>query len=94
MKIDLIQILDLKNMFIFPKRMTEENLEPGRIKRVRKAKTFALEFFMFLVKEAKESFRKHMPYCFNVEANPTTYEEAMKSMPSFEKKLLMKKWIL
>lgn len=50
-----------------------------RSKRIGKAKTFGLDFFIFLVKGSRESFDKHIPYYFNIEADLITFEVIIKS---------------
>ena len=37
---------------------------------------------LFLVEGTRENIRTHLPYCFNAESDPLTYEEAMKSQDS------------
>lgn len=39
-------------------KLNEENLEPRRSKRIRKAKDFGPDFFMYLVERTTDSVRK------------------------------------
>jgi len=52
--------------------------ELRRSKRARKVKSFGSDFYTFLVEGNRESEIRQIPYCFNIEADPQTFEEAMK----------------
>jgi len=52
--------------------------ELRRSKRARKVKSFGSDFYTFLVEGNRESVIRQIPYCFNTEADPQTFEEAMK----------------
>lgn len=57
----------------------EEIPELRRSKRIRKAKTYGPDFHMFLVEGTRDSVNSQVSYNFNMEDDPQTYEEAMKS---------------
>ncbi|EOX94625.1 Uncharacterized protein TCM_004260 [Theobroma cacao] len=48
-------------------------------KRVRKVKDFDPDFYMFIVEGTRENIDNKIPYCFNLESDPISYDEAMKS---------------
>lgn len=56
--------------------------EPRRSKRARKEKDYGLDFFMFLVEGTNDSSNSYGPICYNLESDPNTYEEAIKSQDS------------
>ncbi|GKU99886.1 hypothetical protein SLEP1_g12666 [Rubroshorea leprosula] len=60
----------------------EENIEVRRSKRARKARTYSPEFYMFLIEGTREKTRKATKFCYNIEADPVTFEEAIKSQDS------------
>ncbi|KAK3017932.1 hypothetical protein RJ639_004021 [Escallonia herrerae] len=49
---------------------------------MRIAKTFGPDFYMYLVEGTRTVVHKSIPIVLNVEYNPRTYEEAMKSQDS------------
>jgi len=51
--------------------------ELRRSKRAQKVKSFGYDFITLLVKN-RESVIKQIPYCFNTEADPQTFEDSMK----------------
>jgi len=51
--------------------------ELRRSKRAQKVKSFGSDFFTFLVEGNRESVIRKILYCFNTEADPQTFEEAM-----------------
>ena len=56
--------------------------ELRRSKRIKKVKDFGPDFIMFLVEGKGESICNKIPYCYNTESDPITFEEAMKSQDS------------
>ena len=54
-------------------------LELRRSKRARKTRNYGPDFLVYLVEGSKDIFSNCVPYCFNVESDPLTYEEAMSS---------------
>ena len=56
--------------------------ELRRSKRIRKEKDFGPDFFMFLIEGNGTSINSYGPICFNLESDPVTYEEAIKSQDS------------
>jgi len=47
-------------------------------KRAQKVKSFGSSFFTFLVEGNRESMIRQIPYYFNIEVDPQTFEEIMK----------------
>lgn len=41
------------------------------------------KYIMYLVEGTRDSIHNEIPFCFNTEAHPKTYEEAMKSRDVF-----------
>ncbi|KAK2999645.1 hypothetical protein RJ639_023181 [Escallonia herrerae] len=60
----------------------ENEVEPRRSKRMRIAKTFGPDFYMYLVEGTRTAIHNSIPIVLNVESDPRTYEEAMKSQDS------------
>jgi hypothetical protein len=56
--------------------------EPRRSKRIRKVKNYGSDFFMFLVEGTNDSINSYGPICYNLENDPETFEEAIKSQDS------------
>src|ERR1044072_1281667 len=56
--------------------------EPRRSKRIRKVKNYGSDFFMFLVEGNNNSINRYGPICYNLENDPETFEEAIKSQDS------------
>ena len=56
-----------------------ETPELRRSKRVRIAKTFGPNFYTFLVEGSREMITESFQFCLNIDSDPTTFEEAMKS---------------
>ncbi|GJX71670.1 zinc finger, CCHC-type containing protein [Tanacetum coccineum] len=77
---------------VIPKEVTEEVVqqpEPKlrKSKRHRTPKDFRPEFELYLVKGTRDEVFDQHSYCFNVEDDPKTFDEAMKSQDIFKKKL-------
>ncbi|GKE17039.1 zinc finger, CCHC-type containing protein, partial [Tanacetum coccineum] len=53
--------------------------EPRKGKRVRKAKLYGSDFQLYLVEGSKDQVGSQYSYCFSLEEDPRTYDEAMKS---------------
>lgn len=53
--------------------------EPRRSKRARTKKDYGPDFFMYLVKGTRESKSSQTLVALNIESDPKTYDEAMKS---------------
>ncbi|KAK3029763.1 hypothetical protein RJ639_038040 [Escallonia herrerae] len=60
----------------------ENEVEPKRSKRIRIAKIFGPDFYMYLVEGTRTAIHNSIPIVLNVESDPRTYEEAMKSQDS------------
>ncbi|GKA31806.1 zinc finger, CCHC-type containing protein [Tanacetum coccineum] len=69
---------------VVPKEVTEEVVqqtkpELRKSKRNRTPKDFGLEFQLYLIEGTRDEVSDQHSYCFNVENNPKTFDEAMKS---------------
>nr|GEY20615.1 zinc finger, CCHC-type [Tanacetum cinerariifolium] len=53
--------------------------EPLKGKRVRKAKSYAYDFHLYFVKGARDQVGLQYSYCYSIEEDPRTYNEAMQS---------------
>ncbi|KAK3026780.1 hypothetical protein RJ639_040258 [Escallonia herrerae] len=60
----------------------ENEVEPRRSKRMRIAKIYEPDFYMYLVEGTGTTIYNSIPIVLNVESDPKTYEEAMKSQDS------------
>ncbi|KAK3004854.1 hypothetical protein RJ639_018947 [Escallonia herrerae] len=60
----------------------ENEVEPRRSKRMRIAKTYGPDFYMYLVEGTRTAIQNSIPIVLNVESDPRTYEEAMRSQDS------------
>ena len=54
-------------------------LEFRRSKRARKTRNYGPNFLVYFVEGSRDTISNCVPYCFNVESDPLTYEEAMSS---------------
>ncbi|GKD45635.1 hypothetical protein Tco_1270280 [Tanacetum coccineum] len=52
---------------------------PRKGKRVRKAKSYGSDFQLYLVKRSRDQLGSQYSYCFSIEEDPRTYNEAMQS---------------
>nr|GEY22619.1 zinc finger, CCHC-type [Tanacetum cinerariifolium] len=69
---------------VVPKDVTEEVVqkhehELRKGKRNRTPKNFGPEFQLYLIKGTRDEVSDQHPYCFNVEDDPKTFDEAMKT---------------
>nr|GFD16363.1 zinc finger, CCHC-type [Tanacetum cinerariifolium] len=53
--------------------------EPRKGKRVRKAKSYVFDFQLYLVEGSRDQVGSQYSYCYNIEEDPRTYNEAMQS---------------
>ncbi|GKD55205.1 zinc finger, CCHC-type containing protein [Tanacetum coccineum] len=53
--------------------------EPRKGKRVRKAKSYGYDFQLYLVEGSRDQVGSQYSYCFSIEEDPRTYNEAMQS---------------
>nr|GEW87378.1 zinc finger, CCHC-type [Tanacetum cinerariifolium] len=53
--------------------------EPRKGKRVRKAKSYGSDFQLYLVEGSRDQVGSQYSYCFSIEEDPRTYNEAMQS---------------
>ncbi|GJV17207.1 zinc finger, CCHC-type containing protein [Tanacetum coccineum] len=56
-----------------------EILEPQKDKRVRKAKSYGSDFQLYLVEGSRDQVGSQYSYCFSIEEDPRTYNNAMQS---------------
>ncbi|GJT14969.1 putative reverse transcriptase domain-containing protein [Tanacetum coccineum] len=56
-----------------------ETLEPRRGKRARKAKSYGFNFQLYLVEGSRDQIGSQYSYCYSIEEDPRTYNEAMQS---------------
>ncbi|GJY00178.1 zinc finger, CCHC-type containing protein [Tanacetum coccineum] len=53
--------------------------KPRKGKRVRKAKSYGSDFQLYLVEGSRDHVRSQYLYCYSIEEDPRTYDEAMQS---------------
>ncbi|GKD12045.1 zinc finger, CCHC-type containing protein, partial [Tanacetum coccineum] len=56
-----------------------ETPEPHRGKRARKDKSYGFDFQLYLVKGSRDQVGSQYSYCYSIEEDPRTYNEAMQS---------------
>ncbi|GKB44919.1 zinc finger, CCHC-type containing protein [Tanacetum coccineum] len=56
-----------------------ETPEPRRGKRARKAKSYGSDFQLYLVEGSRDQIGSQYSYCYSIEEDPRTYNEAMQS---------------
>ncbi|GJY21209.1 zinc finger, CCHC-type containing protein [Tanacetum coccineum] len=77
---------------VVPKKVTKEVVvqqpkpELRKSKRNRTPKNFVLEFQLYLIEGTREEVSDQHSYCFNIEDDPKTFDEAMKSQDGFKQK--------
>ncbi|GKC14326.1 zinc finger, CCHC-type containing protein, partial [Tanacetum coccineum] len=59
-----------------------ETPEPRKGKRVRKAKSYSFDFQLYLVEGSRDQIGSQYSYCYSIEEDPRTYNEAMQSRDS------------
>ncbi|GJZ75160.1 zinc finger, CCHC-type containing protein [Tanacetum coccineum] len=69
---------------VVPEEVTKEVVqqpepELRKIKRNRTPKNFGLEFQLYLIEGTRDEVSDEHSYCFNIEDDPKTFDEAMKS---------------
>jgi hypothetical protein len=80
-------IPSINDKMVEPIRNNNESGEPSepskiRSKRMRKEKSFGPNFIVYLVEGSRDSSCKQKMISLNIESDPLTYEEAMKSQDS------------
>ncbi|GJW83824.1 zinc finger, CCHC-type containing protein [Tanacetum coccineum] len=84
-RIDSLQSLDQVSGFqVVPEEVTKEVVqqpkpELRKSKRNRTPKNFGPEFQLYLIEGTRDEVSDQHSYCFNVEDDPKTFDEAMKS---------------
>ncbi|GJR77225.1 zinc finger, CCHC-type containing protein [Tanacetum coccineum] len=77
---------------VVPKVVTDEVVQQPesklrKSKRNRTPKDFGPEFQLYLIEGTRDEVSDQHSYCFNVEDDPKTFDEAMKSQDIFKRKL-------
>ncbi|GJY48723.1 zinc finger, CCHC-type containing protein [Tanacetum coccineum] len=62
-----------------PDDVPSETPEPRNGKRVRKAKSYGFDFQLYLVEGSRDQVGSQYSYCYIIEDDPRTYDEAMQS---------------
>ncbi|GKB27063.1 hypothetical protein Tco_0866464 [Tanacetum coccineum] len=64
-----------------PEEVVAQQPEPElkKSKRARNPKNFRPEFHLYLIEGTKDEVSDQQSYCFNVEDDPNTFDEAIKS---------------
>nr|GEX77253.1 zinc finger, CCHC-type [Tanacetum cinerariifolium] len=62
--------------------ISSEVLEPRKGKRARKAKSDGSDFRLYLVEGSRDQVGSQYSYCYSIEEDPRTYNEAMQSRDS------------
>ncbi|GJU93926.1 zinc finger, CCHC-type containing protein [Tanacetum coccineum] len=80
----LLDMLSIPRLLVVPEEVTEEDVqqpepELRKSKRNRTPKNFGPEFQLYLIEGTKDEVSDQHSYCFNVEDDPKTFDEAMKS---------------
>jgi len=60
-------------------KAVDQSLELRKSKRERKPKSFGPDFQLYLIEGSRDEVSTQYSYCFNVEDDPKTFDEAMKS---------------
>ena len=61
------------------KEVDIKKMEPRRSKRIKTPKTYGSDFYMYLVEGTRNEIGSSIPIVFNMDSDPKTFEEAMKS---------------
>nr|GEX27776.1 zinc finger, CCHC-type [Tanacetum cinerariifolium] len=56
-----------------------EITEPRKGKKVRKAKSYGSDFQLYLAEGSRDQVGSQYSYCYSIEEDPRTYNEAMQS---------------
>nr|GEZ27728.1 hypothetical protein [Tanacetum cinerariifolium] len=80
----LVKGIDDSSGLVVPEKVTKEVVqqpepEPRKSKRNRATKNFRPEFQLYLIEETRDEVSDQHSYCFNVEDDPTTFDEVIKS---------------
>ncbi|GJU94816.1 zinc finger, CCHC-type containing protein [Tanacetum coccineum] len=79
---DIIPNLDESQRDDHSNDIPSETPELRKGKRVRKAKSYGSDFQLYLVKGLRDQIRSQYSYCYSIEEDPRTYNEAMQSRDS------------
>ncbi|CAJ2671570.1 unnamed protein product [Trifolium pratense] len=79
---DLIPKLDESLKDDHSNEVASETFEPRKSKRARKAKSYGSDFQLYLVEGSKDQIDTQYYYCYSIEEDPRTYDEAVKSRDS------------
>nr|GEY14550.1 zinc finger, CCHC-type [Tanacetum cinerariifolium] len=59
--------------------VSSETPKPRKGKRARKAKSYGFDFQLYLVEGSRDQIGSQYSYCYSIEEDPRTYNEAMQS---------------
>ncbi|GJU48249.1 zinc finger, CCHC-type containing protein [Tanacetum coccineum] len=76
---DIIPNVEESQMDDHTDDVPSEILEPRKGKRVRKAKSYGSDFQLYLVEGSRDQVGSQYYYCYSIEEDPRTYDEAMQS---------------
>ncbi|GJU60200.1 zinc finger, CCHC-type containing protein [Tanacetum coccineum] len=76
---DIIPNLQESQMDDHTDDVPNEIPEPRKGKRVRKAKSYGYDFQLYLVEGSRDQVGSQYSYCYSIEEDPRTYNEAMQS---------------
>ncbi|GJU36817.1 zinc finger, CCHC-type containing protein [Tanacetum coccineum] len=76
---DIIPNLDESQRGDHSNDVPSETLEPRKGKRARKAKSYGSDFQLYLVEGSRDQIGSQYSYCYSIEKDPRTYNEAMQS---------------
>ncbi|KAK2427993.1 hypothetical protein QL285_026537 [Trifolium repens] len=79
---DLIPRLDESLKDDHSNEVPSDTFEPRKSKRARKAKSYGSDFQLYLVEGSKDRIDTQYYYCYSIEEDPRTYDEAVKSRDS------------
>ncbi|GJR72475.1 zinc finger, CCHC-type containing protein [Tanacetum coccineum] len=79
---DIIPNLDESQRDDHSDDVPSEIPEPCKGKRVQKAKSYGSDFQLYLVEGSRDQVRSQYSYCYSIEEDPRTYNEAMQSRDS------------
>ncbi|GKE48236.1 zinc finger, CCHC-type containing protein, partial [Tanacetum coccineum] len=76
---DIIPNSDESQMDDHSDDVPSETPEPRKGKRTRKAKSYDSDFQLYLVEGSRDQIGSQYSYCYSIEEDPRTYNEAMQS---------------
>ncbi|GJX36181.1 zinc finger, CCHC-type containing protein [Tanacetum coccineum] len=76
---DIIPNVEESQMDDHTNDVSSEIPKPRKGKRVQKAKSFGSDFQLYLVEGSRDQVGSQYSYCYSIEEDPRTYDEAMQS---------------